>query len=36
VLRRFPDAELAGPPRRMRSDFINGIKELPIRLRPTS
>jgi cholest-4-en-3-one 26-monooxygenase len=33
-LRRFPDVELAGEPRRMRSDFINGIKHLPVRLKP--
>lgn len=32
LLRRHPDVELAGQPRRMRSDFINGIKALPVRL----
>jgi len=26
--------ELAGPPRRIRSNFTNGLKELPIRIRP--
>jgi len=31
LLRRYPDVELAGPYRRMRSDFINGIKEMPVR-----
>ncbi|MFF5207998.1 cytochrome P450 [Streptosporangium sp. NPDC000396] len=31
LLRRFPSAELAGPVRRMRSDFINGIKHMPVR-----
>ena len=31
-LRRYPNVEAAGPHRRMRSDFVNGIKELPIRL----
>ena len=31
-LRRFPDVEPAGEPRRMRSDFVNGIKYLPVRL----
>ena len=31
-LRRFPNVEAAGPPRRMRSDFVNGIKHLPVRL----
>jgi cholest-4-en-3-one 26-monooxygenase len=34
LLRRYPDAELAGPYRRMRSDFINGIKEMPVRFGP--
>jgi len=33
-LRRYPNVELAGPPKRMRSDFINGIKQLPLRLHP--
>ncbi|WP_327356516.1 cytochrome P450 [Streptomyces sp. NBC_01304] len=31
LLRRFPNVEPAGEPRRMRSDFINGIKHLPVR-----
>jgi cholest-4-en-3-one 26-monooxygenase len=31
LLRRFPAAEHAGPVRRMRSDFINGIKQMPVR-----
>ncbi|MER5882998.1 cytochrome P450 [Streptomyces sp. NPDC001941] len=31
LLRRHPHVELAGEPRRMRSDFINGIKYLPLR-----
>lgn len=33
-LRRFPDVEPAGEHRRMRSDFVNGIKYLPVRLNP--
>ncbi len=33
-LRRFPDVQAAGPHQRLRSDFVNGIKSLPIRLRP--
>ncbi|MFD8558792.1 cytochrome P450 [Streptosporangium canum] len=33
LLRRFPSAELAGPVRRMRSDFINGVKHMPVRFR---
>jgi cholest-4-en-3-one 26-monooxygenase len=31
-LRRFPNVEAAGEHRRMRSDFVNGIKYLPVRL----
>jgi cholest-4-en-3-one 26-monooxygenase len=31
LLRRHPEVELTGEPRRMRSDFINGIKYLPVR-----
>ena len=31
-LRRFPNVEAAGEHRRMRSDFVNGIKHLPVRL----
>jgi cholest-4-en-3-one 26-monooxygenase len=34
VLRRFPDMELAGPVRRLRSDFLNGIKHMPVRFTP--
>jgi cholest-4-en-3-one 26-monooxygenase len=30
LLRRHPHVELTGEPRRMRSDFINGIKYLPV------
>jgi cholest-4-en-3-one 26-monooxygenase len=33
-LRRFPNVAPAGEHRRMRSDFVNGIKHLPIRLDP--
>jgi len=36
VVERMPDLELAGPVRRMRSDFINGIKEMPVRFTPTA
>ncbi len=31
-LRRYPNVEAAGQHRRMRSDFVNGIKHLPVRL----
>ncbi len=34
LLHRLPDIELAGPVRRLRSNFINGTKELPIRFTP--
>jgi cholest-4-en-3-one 26-monooxygenase len=33
-LRRYPDVSAAGQHKRMRSDFVNGIKYLPVRLRP--
>jgi linalool 8-monooxygenase len=32
-LRRYPSAEPSGPIRRMRSNFVAGIKEMPVRLR---
>jgi cholest-4-en-3-one 26-monooxygenase len=31
ILSRMPDIELAGPVRRLRSNFINGFKEIPVR-----
>ncbi len=31
LLARFPDLAPAGPARRVRSNFVNGIKELPVR-----
>lgn len=34
LLRRMPDLELAKPPRRLRSNFINGYKELRVRFTP--
>ena len=34
LLRRFPRSELGGPVRRLRSNFINGIKQMPVRLEP--
>jgi cholest-4-en-3-one 26-monooxygenase len=34
LLRRLPDIELDGAPRRLRSNFINGIKTLPVRYTP--
>ena len=35
IVERMPNLELAGPVRRLRSDFINGIKEMPVRFTPT-
>ena len=34
LLGRLPDMELAGPVRRLRSNFINGIKHMPVRFTP--
>jgi cholest-4-en-3-one 26-monooxygenase len=34
VLARLPDIELAGPAPRLRSNFINGIKHMPVRFTP--
>jgi cholest-4-en-3-one 26-monooxygenase len=35
ILRRLPDMELAGPVDRLRSNFINGIKRIPVEFTPT-
>jgi cytochrome P450 len=34
LMRRMPDMELSGPPVRLRSNFLNGIKHLPITFTP--
>jgi len=34
LLRRLPDIELTGPVRRLRSNFIAGIKHMPVRFTP--
>jgi len=34
VLRRMPDIELDGPVQRLRSNFINGIKHMPVAFTP--
>ncbi len=34
ILQRMPDFELAGPVRRLRSNFINGYKEIPVKFTP--
>jgi cytochrome P450 len=33
LLQRLPDLDLAGPPRRLRSNFLNAIKSMPVRYR---
>jgi len=34
ILRRLPDIELVGKPARLRSNFVNGIKAMPVRFTP--
>ena len=34
LLRRLPDIAAAGPPERLRSNFIHGIKRLPASFTP--
>jgi cholest-4-en-3-one 26-monooxygenase len=34
LVRRLPDMQLAGPVRRLRSNFINGYKQIPVRFTP--
>ena len=34
ILDRLPDIALAGEPRRLRSNFVNGIKEMRVRFTP--
>ncbi|MBW2314818.1 MAG: cytochrome P450 [Deltaproteobacteria bacterium] len=34
LLERLPDLELAAPPRRLRSNFINGVKEMRVEFSP--
>jgi cholest-4-en-3-one 26-monooxygenase len=36
IVERLPDLELAGPPNRLHSDFVNGIKSMPVRFTPTA
>ena len=36
LLARLPDIELAGPVQRLRSNFINGIKHMPVQFTPRS
>jgi cholest-4-en-3-one 26-monooxygenase len=34
ILKRMPDIELDGPVRRLRSNFINGVKAMPVKFTP--
>jgi len=34
ILRRLPDIQLDGPVQRLRSNFINGVKHMPVRFTP--
>ena len=36
LVTRLPDIELAGPVDRLHSDFVNGIKTMPVRFTPTA
>jgi cytochrome P450 len=36
VIRRMPDLELAGQPERLRSNFVAGIKHMPVRFTPSA
>jgi len=36
LLTRVPDMEIAGPVRRLRSNFINGVKTMPVRFTPAA
>ena len=36
VLRRLPDIEVSGPVARLRSNFINGLKHIPVSFTPTA
>jgi len=36
LVNRLPDLELAGPVDRLHSDFVNGIKTMPVRFAPSS
>jgi cholest-4-en-3-one 26-monooxygenase len=36
LVERLPDLTLAGEPNRLHSDFVNGIKTMPVRFTPTA
>ena len=35
LMKRLPDIEMAAEPRRLRSNFINGVKEMKVRFTPS-
>jgi cholest-4-en-3-one 26-monooxygenase len=36
LMKRLPDMQLAEEPRRLRSNFINGVKEMRVRFTPSA
>jgi cytochrome P450 len=36
LMKRIPDMELAGPPDKLRSNFLNGIKRMPVTFAPSA
>jgi cholest-4-en-3-one 26-monooxygenase len=36
IVERLPDLELAGPPNYLHSDFVSGVKTMPVRFTPTA
>ncbi|MEO7574030.1 MAG: hypothetical protein ABIX10_16510 [Acidimicrobiales bacterium] len=36
IVERMPDIELAGPVHRLHSDFVNGVKTMPVRFTPSA
>ena len=36
IVERLPDIELAGPVNRLHSDFVNGVKTMPVRFTPSA
>lgn len=36
LVERLPDLELAGPVARLHSDFVNGVKRMPVRYTPSA
>jgi cholest-4-en-3-one 26-monooxygenase len=35
-MKRLPDIEFAAEPRRLRSNFVNGVKEMQVSFTPTA